>query len=298
MISAIILTFNEEKHIKRCIDSVLTVVDHIYIMDSYSTDSTLDVVREYPRVSVKKNKFINHAIQLNHALDAFDITSEWVIRIDADEFIDKDLQNFLLNDLSSIPNDIDGVLINRLLTFMGKLLIHGGMEQYWIMRLWRNGKAKCEQSWMDEHMILTSDCTKFVKAKGRLIDDNLNNLSWWAHKHVDYSTREAISIIQKELNEEHSLIKPKLFGNATERSRFFKYIYNLVPLFVRPFIYFLYRYIIRMGFLDKKQGFLWAVLQGFWYRLMVDAKVFELKSQVSVDKDIKQIIKEKYKYEV
>lgn len=296
MISAVILTFNEEMHIQRCIESLLDVVDHIYVMDSFSTDSTLDILSEYKNITVKKNKFINHAIQFNHALDEFDISTDWVMRVDADEYVDADLANFLNHDIVSISSSTTGVFFNRHMTFMGKLLSHGGMSSYWMLRLWRNGYGRCEQTWMDEHIILSSGDT--LKANGKLIDDNLNTLSWWAHKHVDYSTREAIDIIQRELNQQNNTIEAKPLGSKSERIRFLKNLYSKTPLFVRPFIYFIYRYFIRVGFLDGKQGFLWCVFQGFWYRMMVDAKVFELKSLVHKGLDIKAVIKLKYGYEI
>ncbi|MFT5705898.1 MAG: glycosyltransferase involved in cell wall biosynthesis [Oceanospirillaceae bacterium] len=295
-ISAVILTFNEDMHIKRCVDSLLEVVDHIYVMDSFSTDSTLIILSEYKNITIKKNKFINYAVQFNHALDEFNIDSDWVMRIDADEYIDSELVNYLNMNIASIPSATTGILLNRHMTFMGKFLIHGGMSSYWMLRLWRNGMGRCEQTWMDEHIILSSG--DMLKADGKLVDDNLNTLSWWAHKHVDYSTREAIDIIQRELNQQNNTIEAKLFGSKSEQIRFLKNLYSKMPLFVRPFIYFIYRYFIRFGFLDGKQGFLWCVFQGFWYRMMVDAKVFELKSLVHTNLDIKAVIKLKYGYEI
>lgn len=295
-ISAIILTFNEEMHIKRCVDSLSEVVEHIYVMDSFSTDSTLDILSGYKNVTIKKNKFINYATQFNHALDEFDVHSDWIMRIDADEYIDSELVNFLSGNIESIPSSVTGISFNRHMTFMGKLLTHGGMSSYWMLRLWRNGMGRCEQTWMDEHIILSSG--DILKADGKLVDDNLNTLSWWAHKHVDYSTREAIDIIQRELKQQHNTIESKFFGAKSERVRFLKNLYGKTPLFIRPFIYFIYRYFLRGGFLDGKQGFLWCVFQGFWYRMMVDAKVFELKSLVKKNLDIKEVIKLKYNYEI
>ncbi|HCH5331442.1 TPA: glycosyltransferase [Vibrio parahaemolyticus] len=117
-LSAVILTFNEELHIKRCIESLLPIVDHVYVLDSYSTDSTLDIVSRYDNVSVLKNKFVNHAAQFNHALDSFNINSEWVIRVDADEYIDEDLRVYLKESLCKLPQSISGVYLNRHITFM------------------------------------------------------------------------------------------------------------------------------------------------------------------------------------
>lgn len=295
-ISAIILTFNEELHIKRCIESLLPVVDHIYILDSYSTDSTLDIISSYDNVSVLKNKFINHAAQFNYALDNFKINSEWVIRVDADEYIDEGLHAYLKESLCKLPQSISGVYLNRHITFMNKLLRHGGMSDYWILRLWRNGFGRCEQRWMDEHIVLSGGDT--IKADGKLIDDNLNTLSWWAHKHVDYSTREAIDIITTELKEQRSSFEAKLFGTKSQRTRLLKNFYNSVPLFIRPFFYFFYRYLFLGGFLDGTQGFLWCFFQGFWYRMMVDAKVFEIKLSAKDGIDVKNVIKNKYGFDI
>lgn len=287
LISAVILTYNEEKHIKRCIESISHVVEKIYVLDSFSSDKTLDILSEFDNVTVKQNKFINHATQFNHALNVFDISSEWVMRIDADEFIDLDLKSWLSTRLMGLPKNICGVNVNRHMTFMSNPLVYGGMSAYWMLRIWRNGYGHCEQRWMDEHMVLSSGLT--VKANGKLIDDNLNTLSWWAHKHVDYSTREAIDI----------LISEKTTDAHVDTVRKLKGLYNKVPLFIRPFLYFLYRYFFRLGFMDGKIGFLWCFLQGFWYRMMVDAKVFEIKSEAQKhNKSIKDVIKDKYGYEV
>ncbi|WP_188007795.1 glycosyltransferase family 2 protein [Photobacterium damselae] len=295
-ITAIILTYNEEKHIRRCIESLIPLVDEILILDSYSNDKTLDIASEYDLIEIKQNKFLNYATQFNKALDIFDIKSDWVMRIDADEYIDSACSSFLKDNILTLSNDINGIYLNRYMTFLGRLMLHGGMDSYWMLRMWRNGYGRCEQRWMDEHILLSSGNT--VKATGKLVDDNLNTLSWWAHKHVDYSTREAIDILLKEKNSSKQL-KADFFGSKSEKIRFLKNSYNKLPLFIRPFFYFIYRYFIKMGFRDGKEGFLWCVFQGFWYRMMVDAKVFEIKKFAKLEnKSISVVIKEKYGYEI
>ncbi|MHA6604789.1 glycosyltransferase family 2 protein [Photobacterium damselae] len=295
-ISAVILTFNEEKHIRRCIESLIPLVDKICILDSHSNDRTLDIASEYDFVEIKKNKFLNYATQFNKALDIFDIKSDWVMRIDADEYIDSESSSFLRDNISTLSNDINGIYLNRYMTFLGRLMVHGGMDSYWMLRIWRNGYGRCEQRWMDEHILLSSGNT--VKAAGKLVDDNLNTLSWWSHKHVDYSTREAIDILLKEKDSSQQL-KADFFGSKSEKIRFLKNSYNKLPLFIRPFFYFIYRYFIKMGFRDGKEGFLWCIFQGFWYRMMVDAKVFEIKKFAKLEnKSISVVIKEKYGYEI
>lgn len=294
-LSAVILTYNEAKHIDRCIKSIQGVVENIYVLDSFSSDDTLELLSKHPNVHVKQNKFINYATQFNLAIELFDIKSEWILRIDADEILDPVCTNWISLNLPHISKDINGIHLNRFMTFMGRLMLHGGMSSYWALRIWRNGFGRCEQRWMDEHILLSEGNT--VKSDGKLIDDNLNTLSWWAHKHVDYSTREAIDILLKESS--NAQIKASFFGNNAERLRFLKGIYNKTPLFLRPFAYFIYRYIIKVGLLDGAEGFLWCVFQGFWYRMMVDAKVYEIKKYATLEsKTISEVVKEKYGYEI
>lgn len=295
-ISAVILTYNEEVHIRRCIDSLLPIVDNIYVLDSYSTDATINILSEYEKVKVSQNRFLNYATQFNQALDFFDIESTWIIRIDADEYLDLNCRESLIYLSKNLPDNVNGIYLNRYMTFLGKLLIHGNMSSYWALRVWRNGYGRCEQRWMDEHILLSSGNT--VNADGKLVDDNLNTLSWWSHKHVDYSTREAIDILLKEKVSNNTL-KGKFFGSSSERIRFLKDFYNETPLFFRPLFYFIYRYFIKMGFRDGKEGFLWCIFQGFWYRMLVDSKVFEIKKVAKLEnKSISVVVKEKYGYEI
>lgn len=298
-VDVIILTYNEERHIKRCIESVLPFANKIYVMDSFSTDSTLDILSTYKNVSVQQQTFVNYATQFNAALDAFEPESEWLMRLDADEYVDAEFSCFLSSQLDSVESSVNALMANRFMTFMGKLLEHGGMADYWMLRLWRNGLGRSETTWMDEHIIL-SEPTVSVKLPGRLIDDNLNNLSWWATKHVNYSTREAIDVLLREEKECcDTMVKPSLFGAGAERVRFLKNLYNRMPLFTRPFFYFVYRYFVRLGFLDGKQGFLWCILQGFWYRMMVDAKLFEIKSTAARKQcSVRDVVKDMYGYEI
>ncbi|HAS6019519.1 TPA: glycosyltransferase [Vibrio vulnificus] len=294
-ISAVILTYNEQKHIQRCLDSLIGIVDYIYILDSYSTDETLAIASKYSNVEISQNKFVNHALQFNTALEIFDITSDWVMRIDADEYIDSECGDFLKNKLQSIDSNVKGVYFNRHINFLGRQLVYGGMSSYWILRLWRNGYGRCEQRWMDEHIVLSEG--NAIKAQGKLIDYNLNDLSWWSHKHVDYSTKEAIDILTRDTKSDE--LEPSIFGSKSERIRFLKHRYNSMPIFLRPLIYFVYRYFFKLGFLDGKEGFLWSFFQGFWYRVLVDAKVYEIKKIAQNEgRDISLIIKDMYGYEI
>ena len=173
------------------------------------------------------------------------------------------------------------------------------MNQVKLMRIFKYGKARCENRFMDEHIQLTEG--KATEFKGEFADDNLNNLSWWTQKHIGYSTREVIDLLDIEYN----IIgyanddKEKVINEQAKNKRLLKHKYVKQPIFWRSFAYFCLRYFVRGGFLDGKEGFLWHFLQGWWYRTLVDAKIFEIKSKCGNDKNkIKEYIKANYNIEL
>jgi hypothetical protein len=145
---------------------------------------------------------------------------------------------------------------------------------------------------MDEHIVLLEGQT--VEFENDFIDHNLNNLSWWSQKHIGYSIREAIDLLDIEFN----IIGKKEEGQLTpqaleKRNRKLKYAEQ--PLFLRAFFYFLYRYFFKLGFLEGKEGFLWHFLQGWWYRTLVDAKIYEIKKACGNDPEkIKEYLRITY----
>jgi glycosyltransferase involved in cell wall biosynthesis len=292
-ITAIILTYNEEQHIARCIESISGVVDEICIIDSYSSDATCKIARELG-AKVYQNPWINYATQFNWALDNCEITSDWVWRIDADEFIEP-MSYSLKDKLASLPETVSGVYVTRKIVFMGRPLLHGGWYPVWHLKIWKYGKGFCENRWMDEHIKLSEGTT--VEIDCVQVDENLNDLSWWTSKHNSYATREMVDLLDTQYEIfSKSAVEPNFFGSGEQRKRYLKLIYLRFPLFFRPFIYFIYRYIFKLGFLDGKSGFVWHVLQGFWYRFLVDAKIYELKREFKNDEAaIINHIKETYK---
>lgn len=294
MLTTIILTFNETLHIERCIKSVQPISDRIIVIDSYSTDNTIELALANG-AEVYQNTFVNQAVQYNWAIANCTITTDWILRIDADEYIDNrtgvDVQEYL----DSLNNDISGVIISRKIVFMGKALLHGGWYPKWNLRIYRTGHGICENRWMDEHIVLNQG--KSVEWKLDFVDDNLNNLSWWINKHNNYATREAIDYFLTLYSlQNDTSVKASLWGGEASRKRWLKQKYLNFPLFVRPVFNFILRYLLQRGFLDGKQGLIWHFLQGFWYRFLVDAKIWEIKREFGGDKEkIVAFIKEKYK---
>lgn len=270
-ITAVIMTFNEEIHLERCLISLKNICDEIIVVDSYSSDSTNEIANNYG-ARFYQNKWINHATQFNWAIENIQINSDWVLRIDADEFLSDELIRYLTK-LNNVNNEIKGITLNRLMYFMDKPLKYGGMYPIKHLRIFRNGFGKCEQRWMDERIILSSGDTFHINLD--LIDHNKNNLSWWTAKHNSYATREAIDLLNYKYNFFDSFSLENDLRNNGLLRRKLKKIYSNLPLFIRPFLFFLVRYFIQLGFLDGKRGLIWTFLQCFWYRFLIDAKIYE-----------------------
>ena len=121
--SVVILTYNEEIHIRRCIENVITFAREIFIIDSFSTDKTVEIAREYEKVQVLQNRWENqYAKQFNWGLANAPITSKWVLRLDADEYLLPALVDELRDKLAGLDSDITGITFNRRYIFMHKWL--------------------------------------------------------------------------------------------------------------------------------------------------------------------------------
>jgi len=295
-ISVIILTYNEEIHIKRCIESVHSFAQNIFIVDCFSTDNTVEIATELG-AKVFQNKWKHsYAKQFNWALENLPIKTSWVLRLDADEYITPELAIEINQKLSTLTNQVTGIVLPFRRVFLDKVIKRGtgGIK---MLRIFRYQKATCEQRWMDEHIQLMEGQT--VEFKHDFADHNLNNLSWWTQKHNGYAIREAIDLLDIELGLLGNKNETVQLSEQAKAKRNKKYKYAKQPLFWRSFVYFMYRYFFKLGFLEGKEGFLWHFLQGWWYRTLVDAKIWEIKKACGNDKEkIKQYIKQHYSIEI
>lgn len=283
-ISVFILTFNEELHIERCINSIKDLTSKIYVIDSFSNDNTVAIARLNGAI-ILQNAWVDHATQVNWAIKNCPFDTNWIMRLDADEVITTELSSELKTKLSSLNENVTGLNVKRRVFFMGKWIKHGGYYPTWLLRIWRNGSAICEQRIMDEHMkLLHGDV---VNLNSDIIDENINNITWWTEKHNNYATKEAFELLNHvyNFNSTTELVQPRFFGSQTQRKRWLKYHYASIPLFVRPFIYFIYRYFCLLGFLDGSRGLIWHFLQGFWYRFLVDVKIFDIYRRAGRDRN-------------
>ncbi|HIP14805.1 MAG TPA: glycosyltransferase family 2 protein [Sulfurimonas autotrophica] len=292
-ISVIILTYNEEQHLERCITSLQSSVKEIFIVDSFSTDRTIEIAKALG-VKVYSNKWVNYAVQFQWGLDNCDINTKWVMRMDADEYILPELSDEISQKIDSLDDEISSIYMKRRVFFMNQWIKHGGYYPIWLLRIWKFEYGKIEERWMDEHIKVSQG--KSIQFENDLVDHNLSNLTAWTQKHNNYATREAIDLLNYIYDfVKYDDVKPNLFGSQAERKRWLKVRYSKLPLFIRPILYFHYRYFIQLGFLDKKAGFIWHFLQGFWYRFLVDAKINEIYFRAGKDKkNILNFIEQEY----
>lgn len=273
-ITVLILTFNEEKNIQKCIDSVVDFFDQVIVVDSGSTDKTLDILAKYA-VKTYTHPFENYAKQRNWALNNLEINNEWVFNLDADQHIEKELVDELhTNFITQNMDAFDGCMISRKTIFLGKWIRHGGHYPTYHAALFRKTKGSCEDKNYDQHFVVDGK-TKILKAN--IVDTITDSLTNFTNRHNHWATLEATEIVN-ELNKNVKLIKPKINGNPMEKRRYMKMKYYQYPIFLRVFMYFFIRYFLKFGFLDGKTGLVFHFLQGFWFRFLVDAKIYELKN--------------------
>jgi glycosyltransferase involved in cell wall biosynthesis len=275
-ISVIILTYNEEINLPHCLESIKDHVSEIIVVDCGSNDKTLEIAEKYGARTVEHKDYKNQAQQFNWALDNVGINNPWIFRLDADEWVTKELWRELEEKLENTPEKITGYFVKRRVYFMGKWIKHGGYYPTWILRLFQKGKGRYEEREMDEHIVLSEG--KTGKLKNDFADENHKSLKEWTAKHNDFSTREAREELKAKY-ESQSANRKSLGGQAGRKRALKTGFYMRLPLFCRTLAYFLYRYIIRLGFLDGRKGLIFHFLQGFWYRFLIDAKILESKKR-------------------
>ncbi|MCX5889758.1 MAG: glycosyltransferase family 2 protein [Deltaproteobacteria bacterium] len=269
-ISVIILTFNSEKTISGTIESALQVSDDIHLVDSFSTDKTLLLAAQF-KVNLVQHEFDSYGLQRNWAIEHLPLKYAWELHLDADERLSEELIRQLNSLKSHFPGGVDGYYLPRLVHFMGRPIRHGGMFPIWHLRLFRHGQGRCEERQYDQHFYVAGPTGRL---QGAMIDDICMSLSDWTIRHNRWSDAEVRELSGDETT---GRIQGSLRGTPVEKKRVLHSFYNNFPLFIRAFLLFIYRYFIRLGFLDGKEGLIFFVLQTFWFRFLVDAKLYEAR---------------------
>lgn len=275
-ITVVILTFNEHLHLRRAIESAKALTQDIVVVDSLSTDDTLAIARECGARILERAWENNHSIQFNWAIEQLTQDphwqSQWILRLDADEIITPQLCEEIKAVLANPQPGLVAYDCQRSMVFMGRLLRFGGMSRNRILRLYRRGHGYSESRWMDEHIVVDGPCGHLA---GAIIDENLNHLTWWTAKHNLYASRAAIDDLVRRHGQENHPLGGVAIGN--QKMGLKDRLYRAMPLGIRGFLFFLYRYVFLLGFLDGKAGAYFYFLQTWWYRTLVDAKIIEVE---------------------
>lgn len=265
--AVILLSFNSEDTLGATLSRARLVSDEIFVVDSGSRDRSLEVARE-AGATVVEHPFEHYGAQRNWAIDNLPVTCAWQLHLDADEWMD----DRLVEAIRALPGDPShsGYFLPRYVKFLGRVLRHGGMSPTWHLRLFRTGVGRCEDRKYDQHFLLLSGVG--AKLAGAMIDDNRMTLSEWTARHNRWADNE---VAELDCGPVSRRVQPDARGNPIQRKRFLREKYDRMPLFIRPFLLFGYRYFLRLGFLDGTEGLIYWVLQTFWFRFLVDAKIWE-----------------------
>jgi glycosyltransferase involved in cell wall biosynthesis len=292
------MTYNEERNIEPCILSIVDRVAEIVVVDSFSTDKTVEIVRKYTN-RIYQHAFQSQSAQLQWAIRNIHFSNDWILRLDADERWTAEGFDEL-EPLLCVP-ELNGVYVKMKIMFMGRWIRHGDFYPNLFLRVFRNrSEVAVERKWMDEHISVSG---RTIASTIDVIESNYDrqeDISLWIDKHNKYSTREAIDQCTSKCRVGLNTTIANFWGNSTERKRWLKEnVYSGLPLFLRAFLYFVYRYFGRLGFLDGIEGLIFHLLQGFWYRFLVDAKIYQLERRMTRRRcSIEQAIKEVYGIEV
>ena len=279
-ITVIILTHNEEIHIARALESVSSFASSVYIIDSGSTDNTVEIAKQHG-ANVISRPWKHYADQMQWAFDNVDTDADWFMRLDADEIIEPDLAKQIKDELPKLGYDIVGIKLHLKRIYMNRWIKHGGIYPLTLLRIFRRGHGRIEQRWMDEHIIVEGG--KTVHFAGGFADHNLNDLTFFTEKHNKYATREAIDVLNQRyqfLGENEDLSVDSGSKQAAIKRWIKEKIYNKLPFGLSTLSYFLFRYFLQLGFLDGREGLIYHFLQGYWYRFLVGAKTVELEKAI------------------
>lgn len=272
-VTVVVLTFNEERNLRACLESVRGWAARVVVVDSGSSDATCSIALDAGAVIIT-HPFETHARQWQWALAQLPADTDWILGLDADQRVTPDLR-LEIERLVVSKTPAHGAFVRRRQVFRGKWIRYGGYYPKYLLKLFRRTRVSVDEADLVDHHFIVDGPT--VKLPADIIEDNRNEaeIAVWTAKHNRYAVLQA----RQELSATRLHVgMSAVFGSPDERIRWLKQQWTRLPLFVRPCLYVFYRYVVRLGFLDGKQGFIFHVLQAFWYRLLVDINIDELRA--------------------
>jgi glycosyltransferase involved in cell wall biosynthesis len=287
-VSAIVLTFDEARNIDACLASLMGWTTDVFVVDSGSTDDTVAIARRHG-ATVATHPFETHAKQWRWALESLPLRTDWVLALDADQRVTPELRDAVVAAMADPSRaDVRGYFVNRRQIFRGRWIRHGGYYPKYLLKLFRRDAVSIDDAdLVDHHFVVDGSVAKL---SGDLIEDNKNEAAIvdWTAKHNRYAVLQA----RQEVAARAAAVPIALsaaWGHPDQRVRWLKQQWARLPLFVRPCLYVFYRYVLRLGFLDGREGFIFHVLQGFWYRLLVDINISEIvTASATRDTDVRR----------
>lgn len=272
LLTIAIVTYNEEKNIKKCITSCDGIADRILVLDNYSTDKTAEIAKQLGADVIQSKSCVRERIE--YALSNENITSGWVLFLDADERMTPESAEEFKNLCEKYRNDseVNGIVVRYRLHFMGKDLKHGGFSPLKKLRAFKPGTAYYENEKIDEHYILKTG--KAVYMKTDFLHYDYKGIKQWVDKHTIYAQRAAEDYESKIQKNEPINYDGLELGAKIKRILKYK-VYYKIPAGFRAWMFYVYCYYFRLGFLDGREGKIYAFLHSYWYRFMVDTFIYD-----------------------
>ena len=257
-LTVIVPTFNEERNVTRALESVAGWAARVCVVDSFSTDRTLELCESFGDVCIVRHEFEDYGKQWNWALDNLPIETEWVMKLDADEAVTPKLRAEIEAALRTAAPDVAAFAVWRKVIFMGKWLRHTVGKCYDV-RIWRHRRARFEERSVNEHLVVDGAIRRL---KAPLLHEDRKGISAWVWRHNRYSTLEAREYFRSANGK-----GPRPSGKGITFRRFVKQcVWPWVPF--KPLAHFLHLYVLRLGFLDGREGLAYAQLRYFYYYLI------------------------------
>lgn len=273
LVSVFIVAGNEEANIRRCLESVVGWSDDVYVVDSDSSDRTVEIAREYTS-QVVNHPYVDHASQLAWAFESLPFRNEWLLFLDADNIVTPELRAAITRELSADDRSVNGYYCIHEEFFRDRPV--RGMKKWWA-RLVRRRSAAIDQSELVDYGIKIDGKVGYIHAA--IIEDNLKerDIDFWIDKHQRFARRMAAEEVLRKKGLIKWAVEPKLFGTSDQNRVWLKNAWMHMPLFVRPVLYWAYRYFIKGAILDGRHGLAFTVNQALWFRIICDMKIQEIE---------------------
>jgi glycosyltransferase involved in cell wall biosynthesis len=278
-LSVLIMTMNEERNIGACLDGVVGWASDIVVVDSGSTDRTLAICAERG-VPTRFHAYVDHPSQMRWSMASIPWKHDWLLVLDADRVVTPELR-YEIDEMLRGDNGVIHGFYNPHVQYFRLRPVRGLKTHY--LQLVRRARARVDESELVDGRLIVDGPTGTLR--GAIIESNQNELEldFWIDKHQKYARRIAIEEILRaeKLLSRSEGVRPRLWGNPDERMVWLKHVWFRMPLYVRPVLFFFYRYILRLGFLDGWNGFVFHSLQAFWFRLLVDVNIAEYRRKLA-----------------